>query len=80
MPTVHLPRSFMEFTGGLDEITVDAPRVHELLTALSERYPETAELIETMAVSIDGEIYSDPGYQPLKSDSDVHLIPRIAGG
>jgi sulfur-carrier protein len=80
MPIVHLPRSFTEFTGGVEEITLDAPRVHELLAALTERYPEMAESLETMAVSIDGEIYADPGYQPLKSNSEVHLIPRIAGG
>ena len=80
MPTIHLPRSFTEFTGGVEAITLDAPRVNELLAALTERYPEMAESIETMAVSIDGEIYSEPGYQPLKSDSEVHLIPRIAGG
>jgi hypothetical protein len=33
-----------------------------------------------MAVAIDGEIYADPGYQALRPDSDVHLVPRIAGG
>jgi sulfur-carrier protein len=80
MPTVHLPSGLTAFTGGVEELTVDAPRVHELIVALTERFPEMAETIETMAVAIDGEIYSEPGYQPLKADSDVHLIPRIAGG
>lgn len=80
MPTVHLPQSFTEFTGGLEQVTVDAPRVHELLAALTERYPQMAESLESMAVAIDGEIYSEPGYQPLNANSEVHLIPRIAGG
>jgi hypothetical protein len=30
--------------------------------------------------SFTGEIYQEPGYQPLRADSDVHLVPRIAGG
>jgi molybdopterin converting factor small subunit len=80
MPTVHLPSGLTVFTGGVEQVTVDAPRVHELIVALTEQFPEMAESIETMAVAIDGEIYAEPGYQPLKADSEVHLIPRIAGG
>ena len=80
MATVHLPRGLMHYTGGLERITVDAGRVHDLIVALGERFPGIAEPLEEMAVAVDGEIYSDPGYQPLRPDSEVHLIPRIAGG
>ena len=80
MPTVHLPSGLAAFAGGVEQLTVDAPRVYELIVALTERFPEMAESLESMAVAIDGEIYSEPGYQELRADSEVHLIPRIAGG
>ena len=80
MATVHLPSGFARLTGGIDTIAIDAPRIAELLAALRTRFPELADHIDEMAVAIDGEIYSEPGYQALRPDSDVHLVPRIAGG
>jgi molybdopterin converting factor small subunit len=73
----------MEYTGGVESVDVDAasaPRVQELLEVLAVRFPGLAGPLEEMAVAIDGEIYQSPGYQPLGPDSEVHLIPRIAGG
>jgi molybdopterin converting factor small subunit len=78
--TVHLPSGLTQYTGGVDTVAIDAARVPELLAALSDRFPQIAEQLGEMAVAIDGEIYSDPGYQPLRADSDIHLVPRIAGG
>ena len=80
MPTVHLPRSLAQHTGGVETVAVEARRVHDLLVALTDRFPGLAGPIEEMAVAVDGEIYQDPGYQTLRPDSEVHLIPRIAGG
>ena len=39
-----------------------------------------APALDEMAVAIDGEIYAQPGYQPVRAESEVHLLPRIAGG
>ena len=80
MAIVHLPSGLAQFTGGLESVAIDAPRVAELLAALRKRFPLLADHIDEMAVAIDGDIYSDPGYQPLRGDSDVYLVPRIAGG
>jgi molybdopterin synthase sulfur carrier subunit len=80
MATVHLPSAFRPFTGGLDAVIIDATRVHDLLIALATRFPALAGQLEEMAVAVDGEIYQDPGYQPLHPDSEVHLVPRVAGG
>ncbi len=80
MAVVHLPSGFRPFTGGVDMVTIDAPRVHELLATLRTRFPALAGQLDDMAVAIDGEIYQEPGYQPVGRDSEVHLIPRIAGG
>ncbi len=80
MATVHLPSGLTQYTGGVETVDIDAARVVELITALRDRFPQVAEQLGEMAVAIDGEIYTDPGYQSLRPDSDVHLVPRIAGG
>jgi len=78
--TVHLPSGLTQYTGGVETVDVDAARLPELIAALRDRFPQIAEQLGEMAVAIDGEIYQDPGYQLLRADSDVYLVPRIAGG
>ena len=80
MATVHLPSGLARHTGGVDTIEIAAARVPDLLAALCDRFPPLAGQLNDLAVAIDGEIYADPGYQPLRADSEVHLLPRIAGG
>jgi hypothetical protein len=47
---------------------------------LAARFPDLAPHLDEMAVAVDGEIYQQPGYQPLDPASEVHLVPRVAGG
>jgi molybdopterin converting factor small subunit len=78
--TVYLPSGLAAYTGGVETIDIDASRVVDLMTELAARYPDLAPQLDEMAVAIDGEIYQQPGYQPLSPRSEVHLVPRIAGG
>jgi hypothetical protein len=80
MATVHLPSSLTLYTGGVEEVTIEAVRVRELLRDLSGRFPELTDHIHAMAVAIDGQIYNDAEYQPLAPDAEVHFVPRMAGG
>jgi molybdopterin converting factor small subunit len=80
MPTVYLPGEIAQHTGGLDAVVIDASRVHEVMEALTTRFPGAAEALARMAVAIDGEIHNDPDYIDLRPESEVHLVPRIAGG
>jgi len=80
MATVHLPSGLTQFTGGLSTVTVEAPRVVDLLATLAARYPELGPQLDEVAVAVDGEIFQDPGYQAVGPTSEVHLVPRIAGG
>ena len=80
MARVYLPSGLTRHTGGVDTVEIAAARLPDLLAALRDRFPQIADRLEEMAVAIDGEIYADPGYQPLRADSEVHLVPRIAGG
>jgi len=80
MATVYLPRGLAQHTGGVDTVEIDAVRIPDLFAALCDRFPRLADQLNGLAVAIDGEIYADPGYQSLRADSEVHLLPRIAGG
>jgi molybdopterin converting factor small subunit len=80
MATIHFSSDLRSHTGGVDEIVVAAPRVHELLEAVVARFPDLAAVIGDLAVAVDGEIYQEAGYEDLRPDSEVHFVPRIAGG
>lgn len=80
MATVHLPSGLTRHTGGVDTVEIAAARIPDLFAALCDRFPPLADQLHDLAVAIDGEIYADPGYQPLRADSEVHLVPRVAGG
>jgi sulfur-carrier protein len=68
-------------TGGLDRFEVPARDVRSLIAELERRFPGLGEYVENrMAVAIDGEIHQDALGTPLAPDSEVVLIPRIAGG
>jgi sulfur-carrier protein len=80
MATLHVPSGLRQFTGGEATVDLEATRVNDALDELTRRYPALASHIADMAVAIDGEIFTQPGYQPLSRSSEVHLVPRIAGG
>lgn len=80
MATVHFSRSLREYTGGVESLTLDAPRVREMLGMLTERFPRLAAPLEVMAVSVDGEVHQEPEFTQLSADSEVHLVPKIPGG
>jgi molybdopterin converting factor small subunit len=80
MATVFLPSGWTAATGGLTEITIDAPRVYELLRTLTERFPAVAEQLATVSIAVDGQIYHDAEFVPLTADSEIHLLPHVSGG
>jgi molybdopterin converting factor small subunit len=82
MATVSsITQQVRELTGGLDSFEVQADSVRALIAALEQRYPGLGQLVsEKMAIAIDGEIVQDALGTPLQADSEVVLIPRIAGG
>ena len=78
---IVLTRGLTQFTGGESELELDAGNIRQLLGQLGERYPALKpHLVEGLAVAIDGEIFQDAWLEPIPPDSEVHLIPRIAGG
>jgi molybdopterin synthase sulfur carrier subunit len=81
MAHVTLIGNLRQFTGGVTALDVDAASVRQLFARLGEKFPELAPHLEKgSAVAIDGQIYQDALFQEIDPDSEVHILPQIAGG
>ena len=82
MPRVMLAGvAARKWTGGQSEFDVEADTVRRMIVELDRRFPGLGQQIdESMAVAIDGEIYQDAYSARLEPDSEICLIPKIAGG
>ena len=81
MARVVLMGEARRFTGDVDQVELDAKNVMQLFLQLGQRFPDLAPILETgFAVAIDGEMFEDQLLQPIKPDSEVVLVPKIAGG
>jgi molybdopterin converting factor small subunit len=81
MARVVLTGNLKQYTGGETELEIEADTIRKLLRALGERHPDLKpHLEEGIAVAIDGQIYQDAWLEPVPPDSEVHLLPQIAGG
>ena len=81
MARVVLNGNLRRFSGGESDFELDVGNVRQLFAALGARYPEMApHLEEGIAVAIDGEIFQDALFADIGPDSEVHIIPKIAGG
>lgn len=69
------------FVGDLTELEIDAANVRGLIKALDAQFPGLGRQVdESMAVAIDGVICQDTYLEQIRPDSEVCLIPKIAGG
>ena len=81
MAHVTLITSLTQFTGGVRALDVEATTIQRLLRVLGATFPELAPHLEAgVAVAIDGQIYQDALFQEIAPDSEVHILPLIAGG
>ena len=81
MARVVLVGNLAQLTGGAAEFDLAVTSVKELFEALGQRHPPLApHLEEGVAVAIDGQIYQDSLHEPIASDSEVFILPQIAGG
>jgi molybdopterin converting factor small subunit len=81
MAHVTLTGNLRQYTGGVAELDVEAATVNQLFRHLGRRYPALAPHLEQgLAVAIDGQIYQDALLQEIGAESDVYILPQIAGG
>jgi hypothetical protein len=75
---VVLIGNLAQLTGGVAEFQLSVKQLFEQLTAL---HPILGRhLADGVAVAIDGQIYQDALLEPIGRDSEVFLLPQIAGG
>ena len=81
MPRVVLIGNLSQITGGVAEFHLSATSIKQLFQQLAERHPALGpHLEEGVAVAIDGQIYQDSLLEPIGPDSEVFILPQIAGG
>jgi molybdopterin converting factor small subunit len=81
MVKVLLWGSLADAAGGDREVRVEAGTLRELLDGLGEKFPGLrAELERGVSVSIDGKVYNDAWFTPIREDSEVVLLKRLKGG
>src|SRR5712692_4659577 len=77
MARVVLVGNLAQLTGGVAEFDLSATSVKQLF----QLHPALARHLEDgIAVAIDGQIFQDALLEPIGPDSEVFLLPQIAGG
>ena len=81
MARIVLTGNLRLYTEGVTELELETGSIRSLIRELRRRYPDIPEDIEDeLAISIDGVLYQDDWFAKFGPDSEVHLLPRIAGG
>ena len=81
MARVVLVGNLARLTDGVAEFQLSATSVKQLFEQLTELYPAIGRhLDDGIAVAIDGQIYQESLLEPIRPDSEVFLLPQIAGG
>jgi molybdopterin synthase sulfur carrier subunit len=81
MAKVVLIGNLAQLTGGIAEFQLAVSSVKQLFDQLGALYPDLRRhLDDGVAVAIDGQIYQDSLLEPIAPDSEVFLLPQIAGG
>ena len=81
MVKVQIFGSLKVATDDKSEVEIDASTLRELLDGLADRYPGIRpQLDRGVSVAIDGRIYNDSWFTPIKDDSEVVLLARLKGG
>ena len=81
MVKVVLWGSLRSATGGLAEVEVEAATFRELLERLAEAHPGLRpQIARGVSVAIDGVIYREAWFTPIRPEAEVVLMPYMTGG
>ena len=81
MVQVRIWGSLAAATDDQTEVEIEAATLRELLDGLAYRFPAIRpQLDRGVSVAIDGKVYNDNWFTPIKPDSEVVLLARLRGG
>ena len=81
MAQVQIWGSLRAAAGGAEVVEIEAASIGEMLEQLVIAHPGLRPQIERgVSVSIDGMIFSESWLAPILPDSEVVLLPKLAGG
>jgi len=81
MVKVRIWGSLAAATENQTEVEIEAGTLRELLDGLAATYPAIKPQLERgISVAIDGKIYNDSWFTPIRPDSEVVLLARLKGG
>lgn len=81
MVAVKLFGSIRAHADGRAVVEIEARNFKELLDRLVEQYPGMKPQIERgVSVAIDGLVYKQAWFAPIKPESEVVLMPYMQGG
>ena len=81
MARIVLTGNLRLYTEGVTELELESGSIRSRLRELRRQFPDIPENIEDeLAISIDGVLHQDDWFAKIEPDSEVHLLPRIAGG
>ena len=81
MVAVKLWGSLRVHADGAEMVEVDASNFKELLDALVEKHPGLKPQIDRgVSLAVDGLVYRNSWFTPVKPDSEVVLMPYMKGG
>lgn len=81
MAKVVLWGSLSRLADGRKEFEIDAPNIDRMLRALGDEAPNLKPILEKgVTVSVDGTLFRLNKFQEIKPDSEVFILPKMAGG
>lgn len=81
MVTVTLFGSLRAHADGRATVEVEAATFKELMDRLIETYPGMKPQIDRgISVAVDGLVYKQAWFTPIRADSEVVLLPYMQGG
>ena len=87
MPIVWIPSLMRDLTDGGSQIEVGGRTVGQVIEALDRAYPGVKERLcegdrinPSLAVSVDGKVTKLGLLARVGEHSEIHFLPRMAGG
>ena len=87
MPTVFIPDLLRPFSGGRARVTVTGRTLRQVFDQLDRECPGIKgqlvvedEIRPGLAIVVDNELAAEGLLQPVAEDTEVHILPAMAGG